>query len=417
MPAYLVPRDDPPPPPTPTLPFRESPGYNGHTPLILNSVFIVLTTVVVTSRLAVRAFMTKALGLDDLVCFLAFCFVTTLSSMEIHSVEYGSGAHIIYVPQEMLGPWFESLVTQTLIYFIATGFMRLSILTFLPRLNKDLQERKFMVAIWATGLVIVAQTIGCFVYRLTECSPISDIWKPPTLTAGNCVAPQQENAMMVGHQSIGLAVDVALLALPIWIIYDKMLFSKRALQVILIFSIGIFVVVAGIVRLYMLKTLLFLADPTYNISTLGIWTDLEGHIGLWCGCFPAMQPLLRLLSYKLGLRSKLRSYGPPENGHDSKNPAGSGVLNNTIGSGGGGWSSGASRGKKTGYLKSGSGVDADSTSEQGIVSRDVELDSIHHAGGDDGVGASDYGIRKTTNVEVSVDECGSPSRLAKIHGW
>lgn len=75
------------------------------------------------------------------------------------------------------------------------------------------------------------------------------------------MAPQQENAMMAGHQSIGLIIDVALLALPIWIIYDKMLFSKRAMQVILIFSIGIFVVVAGIIRLYMIKTLLFLADP------------------------------------------------------------------------------------------------------------------------------------------------------------
>ncbi|KAI6369164.1 hypothetical protein MCOR25_004517 [Pyricularia grisea] len=413
MPSYLLPRDDPSSQPTVLL--KESPGYNGRTTLILNSIIIVLTTVVVMARLFVRAFMTKALGLDDLMCFLAFCFVITLSSMELHSVEYGSGAHLTYVPQELLVVWFESLVTQTLIYFIATGFMRLSILTFLPRLNKDLRERKFMIAIWATGFVIVAQTIGCFVYRLTECSPISDTWKPLYLTAGNCVSAQEENSMMVGHQSIGLAIDVALLALPIWIIYDKMLFSKRALQVILIFGIGIFVVVAGIVRLYMLKTLLFLEDPTYNISTLGVWTDLEGHIGLWCGCFPAMQPLLRLFSYKLGLRSKLKSYVPPEIGHESKNPAGSGALNNTIGSngaaGGSGWSSGASRCKKTGYIKSGSGADADSNSEQCIVGPDVELDNIEQAG------TNDHGIRKTTNVEVSVDECGSPSRFAKIHGW
>ncbi|ELQ39092.1 hypothetical protein OOU_Y34scaffold00514g9 [Pyricularia oryzae Y34] len=391
MPPYLGPRDDPPPPPT--VPFRESPGYNGHTPLILNSVFIVLTTIVVTSRLFVRAFMTKALGIDDLMCFLAFCFVIVLSSMEIHAVQYGSGAHIMYVPEELLGPWFE------------------------VNHPESFQEPKFMVAIWATGFVIVAQTIGCVVYRITECNQISDIWKPPPLTEGHCVAPQQENAMMAGHQSIGLIIDVALLALPIWIIYDKMLFSKRAMQVILIFSIGIFVVVAGIIRLYMIKTLLFLADPTYNISTLGIWTDLEGHIGLWCGCFPAMQPLLRLVSHKLNLRSRFRGYMPPENGHSSKSPAGSAALNNTIGSGGGGsaWSSGGSRGKKTRYVTSGSGVDADNNSEQGIVRPDMELDNIGQA--DNGVGNSNQGITKTTKVEVSVDDCGSPSRLAKIHGW
>lgn len=67
--------------------------------------------------------------------------------------------------------------------------------------------------------------------------------------------------MMVTHQVIGLILDISLMGLPIWVVYTKMIFSRRAFQVILVFSAGLFVIITGCIRLVMLKTLLFLADP------------------------------------------------------------------------------------------------------------------------------------------------------------
>lgn len=135
----------------------------------------------------------------------------------------------------------------------------------------------FTKAIYGVGLLIAVQTLGCFFYRLTECTPISwapsavcvgsmltrrrDIWLAPSTPGLNCVSSQEENSMMIGHQAIGIIIDFALLVLLIWVIHYKMMFSNRKIQVILVFSVGTFVVVTGIIRIVMLKTLLFLQDP------------------------------------------------------------------------------------------------------------------------------------------------------------
>jgi ABC-type Mn2+/Zn2+ transport system permease subunit len=67
--------------------------------------------------------------------------------------------------------------------------------------------------------------------------------------------------MVVAHQAIGIIVDLALFVLPVWVIHNKMLNSAKKFQVMLVFSVGIFVVITGIVRIYLLNTLSFLSDP------------------------------------------------------------------------------------------------------------------------------------------------------------
>jgi hypothetical protein len=67
--------------------------------------------------------------------------------------------------------------------------------------------------------------------------------------------------MMVVHQGIGIMLDFALMALPLWVVYNTMVFSHKQLQVLFVFSVGIFVIATGVVRIVMLRTLLFLSDP------------------------------------------------------------------------------------------------------------------------------------------------------------
>ena len=66
--------------------------------------------------------------------------------------------------------------------------------------------------------------------------------------------------MMVGHAISGIVIDVALMIMPIWLIYSKMIWSRRTIQVILVMSVGAFAVVTGVVRLILMMTLNFAAD-------------------------------------------------------------------------------------------------------------------------------------------------------------
>ena len=67
--------------------------------------------------------------------------------------------------------------------------------------------------------------------------------------------------MMVSHAIIGIIMDVVLMILPMAMIWQKMILTKKVIQVVLIFSVGVFVVITGIIRLWYIKTLVFAIDP------------------------------------------------------------------------------------------------------------------------------------------------------------
>ena len=91
---------------------------------------------------------------------------------------------------------------------------------------------------------------------------------------------------------------------------------------------------------------------TFEMSTIGFWTDLEGHAGLWVGSFPALQPLLRVITHKLGISSTISSYTRSKTGR-SNNQSG----NKNLGGSNGDWAK--SGPGKNGYIRNGSGIDAD----------------------------------------------------------
>ncbi|GKT50946.1 uncharacterized protein ColSpa_11127 [Colletotrichum spaethianum] len=69
-----------------------------------------------------------------------------------------------------------------------------------------------------------------------------------------CKDRREEGAMMRAHASICVFVDCMLVALPLWVVTNYVKMGVKAIQILLVFSLGIFAVVTGIVRLYIITT-------------------------------------------------------------------------------------------------------------------------------------------------------------------
>ncbi|KAH8895482.1 hypothetical protein GQ53DRAFT_804326 [Thozetella sp. PMI_491] len=379
--------------------FTQTDDYMGARETILQAVLIGFSTIFFAMRVYARGFMTKTFGWDDALVAVAWVFVVVQSSLDIRAVTLGSGAHIELIPEATLFKFFESLVVQTLLYFWVVALVRISVLVFVTRLS---QEKMVLYAAWAVGALVVAQSAAAFIYRLSECSPVADNFKPPTIPGLQCVGLEADQRMMIAHGSVGVAIDVALLLLPVYVIYSKMIFSKRAIQVLLILSVGVFVIVTGVIRLVMILTLNFAVDPTYKMATIGIWTNLEGHVGLWCSCFPALQPILRAASYKLGLRSNLLSE-PTKRNYYAKGAQSAAHGNATF-----------SR-SNHGYVRNGSGVDKDGDLDDNSSQRSFVIkagqDSVEMRNMEAG------GIQKTTEVTIERHESKSGSKHQASSSW
>lgn len=181
--------------------------------------------------------------------------------------------------------------------------LKTSVLIFYLRLSKNTQQ-VLRIASWVVlAIVNVAGTVLTFM-NIFQCQPIQAAFSLyqhearciPLLTEFICSAP------------VNVVTDLAILALPIPVLTGMRLPWRQKCVLVFTFSLGIFVTVVDVVRIYYLQqaistvstitikdtSSMFGDSPEFawTASFSLMWSAVEVNVGMICACIPTLKPLI-----------------------------------------------------------------------------------------------------------------------------
>lgn len=178
-----------------------------------------------------------------------------------------------------------------------------SILVFYLRLSRN-TEQVLRLASWAVlGIVNIAGAVLTLL-NVFQCRPVEAAFNYyarnaqciPLLTEFICSAP------------VNIITDLAILALPLPVLTGMRLPPRQKIILVVTFTLGIFVTVVDVVRIYYLQQAItdispeLSTDPessfggqtnfAFNASLSLMWSSVEVNIGIACACVPTLKPLI-----------------------------------------------------------------------------------------------------------------------------
>ncbi|EHK45521.1 uncharacterized protein TrAtP1_003641 [Trichoderma atroviride] len=293
--------------------------------LAVTAATLVLASIFVFARMISRYFIVKRFTWDDRIILLSWLISFFLSFTICFGVSKGLGKHDIDIPPEQIPTLRRCEYVFSILYNPALMATKTSILIFYLRLTQNTQ----MVLRFASWLILVIVNIAGVVLtfmNIFQCTPVQAAWNANYNGPTKCIPLLTE---FICSSPVNIVTDLAILALPIPVLTGMRLPSRQKTILVITFTLGIFVAVVDVVRIYYLQQAIAdaptgsITDPSsrfggqadfaYNASLALMWSAVEVNVGTTCACIPTLKPLvLRLLPSML--------YKPSGHGTRHNNP-------------------------------------------------------------------------------------------------
>ncbi|KAF6811587.1 CFEM domain-containing protein [Colletotrichum musicola] len=271
---------------------------NRSLPRFLTGFLFVLPTVFIGIRIANKIVNPSPLGADDYTAFIGYICTVPLVPIIYRSLDIGLGNPVWTVELFGITEFFKMLFATQVLYITGLALVKASILFFLLRI---FPSRGFRRVLWGTQIFNGLVGLIYILLTFTMCRPLSAVWLKWSYEK-NTKAPQcyNYNLIIITHALINIVLDVWMLLLPLTQLYKLKLVLRKKIGVMMMFSVGVFLVAVSAVRIRTMVRFVTVVNVTTEALWVYVWTFTELCVGVFVACMPSAGQLWRTLFKKPG---------------------------------------------------------------------------------------------------------------------
>lgn len=147
-----------------------------------------------------------------------------------------------------------------LTYYACVAVTKISLLFFYLRFAVQKLYRKL---IWACIAFVIASAIAFVTASIFQCDPIHKAWDATGTVSGSCF---DITALFFANAGLDIFQDVLVYILPMRMLYQVQIPRRQKIALMMVFAVGGFVVITGMIRLRSLKIAQNTPDPSCKQS-------------------------------------------------------------------------------------------------------------------------------------------------------
>ncbi|KAI0107963.1 hypothetical protein F4776DRAFT_416780 [Hypoxylon sp. NC0597] len=265
-----------------------------------------LATLFVAVRLFARWLHGNTLLLADYLIIFALCLYIPFCVTLGLCTNSGLGKHALFVTDARLLQIY--FISSEVIYSVVIVTIKWSILAFYRRI---FPQKWFHWTLLGVAVFMGAWMFTTVFAIIFQCIPIEFNWDT-SIPGGHCINIGQ---MALATSILNVLTDVAILLLPLPLVWKLNVSPKRRSGLILLFGLGGGACVVGITRAGYIGDLNATTDPTWDNVPAAYLSAIEVLAGFLVACIPSYPVLFRRATgMTQASKQSAKSSGQPPNG-------------------------------------------------------------------------------------------------------